>query len=443
MNVPIARRADDVVSRIISDAPAEFSDALWTLAPMIVQVYAEAGIGTPDASRGTVFKRRARTGLANLRRAARIRLVSTEAALFLMESVNERRVMEPILGDDTLPVSSFTIRTFRARPVSTGHAKPVAASVYQRLTDEIGRPAGLAGVFIDRPSLTRNLAVAKRTLDEVRALLTQARPQAVVVGSPMNPLARAMVLVSRELGIPSVYIPHAPAANQPWYEDLATDYAGLRGMGEVDFYSALGAPTAGLTAVGLPYLTEADPPPLDASLPSVFAPSPIAAPLFKRLIDIVAEGAGDNVIVSPHPRQSVAVLRTQMPRTWKFASDVSTVELLERGHPRVIVHNSGVALEALRSGIPSIHIELEGSPSTYVMYDSGAVSTASSADALATLCSSVVSDEERVKLIDVARHWASPVGAESAEAGKALIARAVAEGPRSGPLLDHWKRRQR
>lgn len=438
MDTPFARRADDVVSGILKDVPAEYADAMWTIAPMIVQVYAEAGVGPLTPPPSTVAKRRVRSGLANGRRAARIRLTQTDQALFLMESLNERRVMEPIIGDATIATPTFTVKTFRARPVSKRAVRNIALSVYDRLEAELGRPAGLAGLFVDRASFVRSVAVARRTLAEISTFLKATSPKTVVVGSPMNPLARAMVLVARELGIPSVYIPHAPAANQPWYEDLATDFAGLRGVGEVDFYTDLGAAPDGLVSVGLPYLADTQIPKIDGSLPSVFAPSPVAAPLFKQLILFVADGAGDNVIVSPHPRQSVAMLRTQMPRAWKFATDTSTAELLQKGYPRVIVHNSGVALEALRLGIPAMHVELVGSPSTYVMYDSDAVASAASSDELATWCQSVATEDEREKLVAVARQWASPVGDASVDAGRALIGRAIAHGPRPAPLLDHW-----
>lgn len=443
MNNPIARRADNAIADVLGRLPSDHVDAAWTLAPMIVQIYAEAGVGPLDPAFTTIVKRRVRSGLANARRAVRIRLTATDRAVFLMESVNERRVMEPIIGDETVPLPTLRMQTFRARPVATSRTRATADTMYDALVERLGRPDGLAGLFIDRKSLRRSVAVATRTIGEARAFLTSHGPSAVVVGSPMNPLARAMVLAARELSIPTIYLPHAPAANQPWYEDLATDYAGLRGVGEVDFYAELGAPREGLTTVGLPYLADAEPPVINPDLPTVFAPSPIAAPLFRKLIDTVAAGAGSNVLVSPHPRQSVAVLRTQMPRSWKFASDISTAELLRSGHPRVIVHNSGVALEALRLGIPAIHVELTGSPSTYVMYDSGAVTVAGSAEELRDLCGTVVTDDDRKKLISVASEWSSPIGEASVAAGRALVDRAIDEGPRPAPLLDHWGRRER
>lgn len=92
-----------------------------------------------------------------------------------------------------------------------------------------------------RPVVRRQIAIASAYNREVHATL-RTRPNApVVVTGLESQYFRAFGWAARELGYPTVYVPHAPTAHARCYRDLFTDYALLRGSNDVEYYARLGA----------------------------------------------------------------------------------------------------------------------------------------------------------------------------------------------------------
>lgn len=59
-------------------------------------------------------------------------------------------------------------------------------------------------------------------------------PKSLTITNPSHPILRAAILASRDLGIPTVYLPHASAS--PLYPVINTDYALLEGKDALDVY---------------------------------------------------------------------------------------------------------------------------------------------------------------------------------------------------------------
>lgn len=65
-------------------------------------------------------------------------------------------------------------------------------------------------------------------------LFSHQRPRSVTITNPSHPILRSAIIAARELGIPTIYLPHASAS--PLYPTITTDYALLEGTDANEIY---------------------------------------------------------------------------------------------------------------------------------------------------------------------------------------------------------------
>ncbi len=266
--------------------------------------------------------------------------------------------------------------------------------------------------------------------------------RSVVVASQHNAATRAVLLAARRKGIPSVYVPHAPVADNRFYLDLPVSMAVLRGPAEADWYVRHGVDADGLRVGGDPSVTGW--PPLCAPSRSdvVFAPSPHRDQRLTRTIDLLAEVLPRGVEVCPHPRMDREQLRRQCPSNWSMSPVPSTNRrLAEVGASMVIQDGSGVGLEALAMGIPVIDVCPHGTRPNYPYLNSGLVSVVADGEELRLAVERA--GEERAQAAErmtFARSWVAIGGGEAATACAAAIREGRGDGQAtSSPvLLDGW-----
>ncbi len=431
---------DSVIDSFLSgNGDTDLCRAIWILRPMMAQAYAMTSKSIIGPAKAVdIAKRRVRATAAAFRRVARVAVWEADGAIYLAETINERRAMQGTFGSESMSHRAASFRTTRMHLFE----RPPGAETVQELGDSIratlGFPTNPSALFVDHRSFAHAVAVADRSYRVAVQFLSRVRPKSLVVATQQNVLVRGAILAARDLGIPSIYFPHAPVAHVPWYEDLPTDYVGLRGVGEQDFYTAFGVDESLLNITGVPAIGEVEPPEIDPELPSLVALSPIAPASLRRFIDVVGSVV-PRAVVAPHPRQSRTLVKRFIPAEWEMSDGGLTIDLIRLGHPRLILHNSGVAWESLRMGIPTIHVALAGSAPSYAMFGDGAIDEASNADELSVLVERPLpSIEERQRIVDAAMYWGGPLGEESRALARGLIRRAQDEGPRPGPIWDRW-----
>lgn len=299
-----------------------------------------------------------------------------------------------------------------------------------------GRPAParfLSVLF----SAARGLARAERVLDEVR-------PALVVMASQHSPSSRAFTYVARETGVPTLYIPHAPVAANVQYSDLPTDFAALRGRGEVDYYVNLGAARSRLFIAGNPDASINAPQRLATDFPPVFAPSPWLPARVKAQVQMLRDAFNGKVLVAPHPRmRGKSEYEDLWPAEWDVYSG-RTLDLISAGCPVLIQSSSGVTWESLVHGIPTIEIVVEGEDPNYPIIRRPHVLFARDARelgaALRVALARGVSTVEREALVGWAKYWCECAGRDAAMEVCRLIDEAICSGLQNDPILDGWSR---
>ena len=147
--------------------------------------------------------------------------------------------------------------------------------------------------------------------------------------------------------------------------DLPVDYAGLRGPAEVDHYETLGAPGERLAVVGNAALGERDPELTKQRLREpVLATGADDPEALRATIELAHSVLGERCVLSPHPRTDHDSLRELMPDGWRLW-DGRTFDLLQRDPPALIQSSSGVALEGLKLGIPTIELSFPKAEPNY------------------------------------------------------------------------------
>jgi hypothetical protein len=369
-----------------------------------------------------------------------VRAYSQAPVTFAIDGVNLARVLTPIMMARR-PISGKALRILpemdqqqllRCTKLATGYATSLV-----RTAREVGLPVSATQVH-------QYCLAGARALARANSLVKTGRTKLLVVGTQHAPNMRALLAIARQREIPSVYFPHAPAADNRQYADLPCDYAGLRGAGEVHLYRRLGVdgdlPVVGNPAVpdvigGQPRTLSEDP---------VFAVSPhppaVLADLFRLAASVLG---GENVVVAPHPRSDVRHLMRFMPPSWRLVPGGRTLDVLRRGPRFVVQHSSGVAWEALALGIPVIQIGYVDARANYPLIASPfalfAHSTATLSDAVEEASRRSSRRDDRDELRRWATHWCGSVGREATEACSALIQQALAGGPRPELLLDGWR----
>lgn len=265
----------------------------------------------------------------------------------------------------------------------------------------------------------------------------------VGVASQHAAYSRAFIWEAARLGVPTIYVPHAPIGANAQYMDLPTSAVALRGVGEVDLYAdVLGVDTQRMNVIGNPssdVLAEL-PPPIDANALGVLALSPQPTEVLEQLIRAVDESGLTNLRVAPHPRSDVERLKKMVPPGWVVEEGRRTLDMLREGPPFLLQHSSGVAWEAIALGIPTLQISLDGAvPNYYFLRDevifprADASDPASIARFVAALDHSVA---HRDQLRTYARRWCECDGEEAGEKLRRLLA--TCDRWPSSMVFDGW-----
>jgi hypothetical protein len=300
--------------------------------------------------------------------------------------------------------------------------------------------AASGGVLpVERRTVYWLILRAARDLAFFEALVAEVEPRSVVIGSTQSSASRALALAARNAGVPSVYVPHAPAIAEARLADLPTDAAGLRGPLEIKHYEAAGASPAGMEPIGNPGVEAPDESPrLAGARPALALPVDDPESL-ELLVELTHAALGDRVVASPHPRTEVAEARRTLPGSWEIW-DGRTFELLLTGPPALIQASSGTGLEGLQLGIPTIELNFPGEQPNYPFLVHPEITAVSEAGELrdAVAAAEQVTNESRDVLRAWAAGWVSASGSGAAEAGAALIERTADQGPRQTPVWDAW-----
>lgn len=296
---------------------------------------------------------------------------------------------------------------------------------------------------LDNAMLAKIVLKGGRALWQTRRIL-QRDPHfsVLVIANQHLSDARGSILAAREFGVPSIYIPHAPLADNVEYADLPTDWVGLRGIAEFDYYSRRGAIRGRTVIVGDPSQDIIHvPSELSGSL--VLALSPWPPVLLKRMMRMVdsATAPRTNVVLAPHPRSNRRRLRKMMPPHWDLWED-STQRLLDKGPRAVIQHSSGVSWDALRRGIPTVELRMDQKLPNYPAIQAPYVHFVSTVeelqDVVRNLDSTLPTDLARDDSIAWARRWCAYEGAAATERAVHLVRRVEECGQAAHPVLDFW-----
>ena len=287
---------------------------------------------------------------------------------------------------------------------------------------------------VDSEAICTRLLRTARLVGYWEALLASEAPRVAVVGSLTAPRARALILAAERMAIPTVYIPHTAQVSQNVaLSAMPVDYAGLRGAQEVAYLRGQGVDAGRLDVVGNPTIAPQAPPDIDPARAPVFAAGLDDPSRLGPLVEVIEAALGDRVTVGRHPAVDPEAMRRAVPSAWTLF-DGRTYDLLRSGPPVVLQHSSGVALEALHLGIPVIELCYPGQAGLYPLIARPHVRFASDSRELAAAAAAARADARepasRDALIDWARSWASPPGAQAGERAVALVERALAEGPR-------------
>lgn len=368
--------------------------------------------------------------------------VVADQAVFVMDTSRHRWVLEPLLGATPsgrpparvaprrLPVPGVTAMSRRGVELAD-------AFVEMLIREEVVAPLPIRNLYDSFLTTLRYLATTDRMLDELR-------PRAVVIATNHNIPSRALAFAARRHGIPTVFFPHAPMIRDERFSDIPADFAGMRGEAEIDRLVALNVGPDRLEVVGDPSLDVLTQPPIDPDGPVAFAlPSILTDEEVRVTVEWVRAAAGDNVVVSPHPRQGEAYARRFAPEGWTVWND-RTMGLLRKGPPVVIQQSSGVAVESMLLGLPTLQIDLPQHQPNYPALDPEHVRFIGSADQAVAAVADARADsadaERSQAIVDWGRRWSAYQGAEAVERSWAVIQRAVTEGATPAWLNDAWSR---
>jgi hypothetical protein len=277
---------------------------------------------------------------------------------------------------------------------------------------------------------------AADNLASFREVISNVSPKLAAIASAHHPVARALVLAAREDGVPSVYVPHAPTIALRHLEDLPVDYVALRGQAEAELFAEHGADPARLTVGGNPSIEADEPPELDADGTPVLALSPFSDEMLGAMLE-VAGAALEEAVVAPHPRLQPETLA--LPDGWTVWPE-RTYDLLKTGPPVLVQSSSGVALEALHLGVPTINLAFPGAVAYPFIREPEIPQVGTSGElsqAVERARRDAADIAARRELTAWAKRWSDPNGAPALERIGAIFTGAVADGPREA-IWDHW-----
>lgn len=420
---------------------------VWTLAPLLrafygVHPHGGEATGQRPTRTARYIEQTASAVLSRARPSGqRARYIVVGTAVFLIGGENERRSMEPILayGGRILgeQPKQVRLRSGSARPEElTGRSLGIAASFVSH-----AEAAGV-GLPCSPRRLLREFIGTARHMSYTKALVDQREAQAVVVGTNHSKHGRALLGAARRTGVPSVYVPHAPMLADQRFRDLPFDFAGLRGSAEVQWYRDQQLPNTRLTVVGDPGLPEVRVVPIPPHAPIVFAVAPYEHAVLRRLVSVIAASTPESVVVAPYPGQDLRFLRAICPPAWQIWPN-RTYDLLRQGASAVVQHSSGVALEALLLGLPTIELSFDREAAGYPVIVPEYVYFAQTGEDLQKAFAAARADgrdeRRRRRLHTWARTWCGQWGEDAAASGWSLVQRAVNTRRPPGPIWDAWE----
>lgn len=346
--------------------------------------------------------------------------------LIVTRAVTEERALAPIVGKAT-PAPMSEVRDRPGRVVDTASVRAVKAWIDDTLRSH-RRPEWL------RP--WRDAANAAASQLEQYARVDLSRYRFVLVARQSHPLVRALILAAEDQNVPVVLLPHSPMT--AWQIDLPVAYAGLRGEAERAVTAArTGADPERIAVVGNPDIAvlRESMPTLRSDAPGVLALSPDPEPVLREMVSLVQAAGCTDVVVAPHPRSDLRMLRRIIPAQWELHRGGRTAELLRAGSPWVIQRSSGVAWEAAALGIPTGDIRpSSGLPDYPFLSDERIFPALREVDDVRRFVTWARS-ADRYQLREHALAWGSPDGAEAVERARALLD--GIDGPRAR-IADTW-----
>ena len=360
--------------------------------------------------------------------------------LFLASTVNQRRALEPVwahFGPESRESSLQIAPDADRLEELAGGAEVLAERFIVAAKDERFR------LPLTPKRVYRQLFSCAYAVAHFEAILRAVSPSAAIVATTHSAHARALMLAAREAGIATVYIPHAPVISDARLVDLPVDYAGLRGPAEVEHYETLGAPGKRLAVVGNAALGERDPELTKQRVREpVLATGTDDSETLRATIELAHSVLGERCVVSPHPRADHDSLRELMPDGWRLW-DGRTFDLLQRDPPVLIQSSSGVALEGLTLGIPTIELSFPKAEPNYPFLRDPPVLFASNTEQLRRALRRARGLRRwpwrRKRLVEWSEKWVSATGEAAAAAAAELLERAAATGPHpDGPIWDAW-----
>lgn len=196
-----------------------------------------------------------------------------------------------------------------------------------------------------------------------QADLQRSQARLIVVANDHSPPTLALLRVGVSLGIPRIYIQHAPVTR--YFPPLDVELAVLRDTRTVSAYRAaaerVGQPwrPENCHILGIPASPAARIPLFDhgLSICLVLSMYPDLPQLAAFIRDLRHSEAARTISVRPHPRypHSLSQLATQLKVTILDADD--DLDALLRDTDIFIVSNSGFALDLLRRGAPTVFVD--------------------------------------------------------------------------------------
>jgi hypothetical protein len=198
-----------------------------------------------------------------------------------------------------------------------------------------------------------------------------------------------------------------------------------------------------LTVVGNAALSERDPELAKQRLREPVLASGADDPeAIRATIELARSVLGERCVLSPHPRTDRDSLRELMPDGWRLW-DGRTFDLLQRDPPALIQSSSGVALEGLELGIPTIELSFPKAEPNYPFLRDPPVLFASNTEQLRRALRRARGLRRwpwrRKRLLEWSGRWVSARGQAATTAATELVERAAAAGPHpDGPIWDAW-----
>jgi len=414
--------AEGTVRRLLEVLrPVQAGSPAWCAAPQLWVSFDAARFDPPSP-----FVSRPLTAVARGPRRWRRQWWMREEVLFAAETLNQKRNLLPLTGE-----APHSVRRERIGSIRVGIRSAWRA---ERDVRRLARAEpGLSEAELGR--IHHLLTQADVLLDVMRHLLRKTKPKLVVIASQNQPSLRALISAAAERRIPTMYVPHAPVADDPIYSDLPCDLAVLRGAGEVEWYRRRGADPAHLTIGGNPSLSLPETIGSEAH-PPILAISPWYDVELADVIARVTAATAGLVCVAPHPLSDLSQVERLIPEHWSIYRGGRTFDLLTRVEAPVMQVSSGLGLEALLIGRKVIQLDFPGAPRLYPYICEPHVRCVTDAKELTDALAEDASQGRRDRQVWASR-WSSPTGSAAVEACRRSLEYARHLSP-SQFVLDGW-----